>query len=382
MIVHVLAAVPLLIWIYLLWAHGGFWRVSASLAAPAPLPPTPARVVAVIPARDEADVIGDTVRSLLRQQSVSSLHVIVVDDASSDGTAAAAAAAAHSAGADDRLTIVSGQPLPAGWTGKLWAMSQGVTAAAAFEPDYLLLTDADIHHDSGNVASLLAIAQSQSSDLVSFMVELSVATLAERALIPAFVFFFFLLYPPRATASPRARTAGAAGGCMLVRPEALERIGGLQSIRSELIDDCALARAIKRTGGAVRLALTRTAHSTRLYGSFGDVGRMISRSAFYQLKHSGIVLAGTILGLGVVYLLPPLLLLSSDPVCRVLGAAAWLLMSACYVPMVRFYRRSLFWSLGLPLVATFYAGATLHSALQYATRRGGSWKGRVQDVRH
>jgi hopene-associated glycosyltransferase HpnB len=384
-IVHVLAAVPLLIWIYLRWLHGGFWRVSTSLAPSAPPDAgssAAARVVAVIPARDEADVIGDTVCSLLQQQGAGHLHVIVVDDASTDGTARAAEAAAGAMGAAAQLTVLAGQPLPAGWTGKLWAMSQGVAAAVAYQPDFLLLTDADIHHDPGNLASLLAMARSRSSDLVSFMVRLSTATLAEKALIPAFVFFFFMLYPPRATASRRSPTAGAAGGCMLIRPQALARIGGLQSIRSELIDDCALALAIKRSGGAVQLALTRTADSTRRYGSFGEVGGMISRSAFYQLKHSWVLLAGTLAGLGVMFVLPPLLVLSPDPLCRALGAAAWLLMAACYWPLVRFYQRSLLWSLALPLLAAFYAGATLHSALQYLTRRGGSWKGRVQDVRH
>jgi hopene-associated glycosyltransferase HpnB len=381
-IVHVLAAVPLLIWVYLLGAHGGFWRVSVSLARSRTEQGAPAHVVAVIPARDEADVIADTVRSLLNQRCAGTLQVIVVDDASTDGTADAAREAARALGCADRLLVVDGQPLPAGWTGKLWAVSQGVAAALDRQPDFLLLTDADIHHDPGNVAGLLAIARDEPCDLVSFMVRLSVATPAERALIPAFVYFFFMLYPPRATASPRSRTAGAAGGCMLIRPQALDRIGGIASIRSELIDDCALALAIKRDGGQVRLALTDTAHSTRRYGSFAEVGRMISRSAFYQLRHSWALLAGTVAGLGVIFVMPPLLLLSRDPWCRTLGAAAWLLMTVSYLPMVRFYRRSWLWSLALPGMATFYAGATLHSAWRYLTRRGGSWKGRVQDVRH
>ena len=382
MIVHVLAAVPLLIWIYLLGAHGGFWRVSKSLARLNTQAPAPASVVAVIPARDEADVIADTVQSLLNQRSDGSLYVVVVDDASSDGTADAARAAARALGCTDRLTVVGGQPLPPGWTGKLWAMSQGVVVALERQPDFLLLTDADIHHDAENLASLVGIARAAPCDMVSFMVRLSVATPAERALIPAFVYFFFMLYPPQATASRRSRTAGAAGGCMLVRPQALARIGGIASIRSELIDDCALALAIKRSGGAVRLALTNTAHSTRLYGSFAEVGRMISRSAFYQLQHSWLLLAGTIMGLGVIFVLPLLLLLSREPWCRTVGAAAWLLMTASYLPMVRFYRRNWLWSLALPAMATFYAGATLHSAWRYLARRGGNWKGRVQDLRH
>jgi hopene-associated glycosyltransferase HpnB len=381
-IVHVLAAVPLLVWVYLLVAHGGFWRVSKSLAPACVGPADDVSVVAVIPARDEVDVIGDTVLSLLRQDGVASIQVIVVDDASTDGTAAAAETAARSIGAAGRLTVIAGQPLPPGWTGKMWAVSQGIAAAADRRPVFLLLTDADIHHDPNNVSSLVAIARSQSCDLVSFMVKLSVVTLAEKALIPAFVFFFFLLYPPQATASARARTAGAAGGCMLVRPEAMRRIGGIAAIRSELIDDCALARAIKQSGGGVRLALTSTARSTRQYGSFGDVGSMVSRSAFYQLRHSWVLLGLTMVGLGFIYVLPPMLLLSADPVCRWMGGATWLLMTLCYLSMVRFYGRSWLWSLTLPAVAVFYAGATLHSAVRYLMRRGGSWKGRVQDARH
>jgi len=309
------------------------------------------------------------------------VRVVVVDDGSTDGTAQIVQAAAAALNATDRLTIIAGSPLPIGWTGKLWAVSQGVAAAAVFEPEYLLLTDADIHHDAGNVAALVAAARADGCDLVSSMVELSVATTAERCLIPAFVFFFFLLYPPSAIASPRSGIAGAAGGCMLVRPEALTRIGGLQSIGAELIDDCALARAVKRSGGSVRLGLTRTARSTRQYGSVAEIGRMISRSAFYQLRHSWLLLAATIGGLGITYLLPPLLLFTGDPLAIGLGAIAWLLMTICYLPMVRFYRLSPLWSVCLPLIAVFYAGATLHSALQYQLRRGGSLKGRVQDIR-
>jgi hopene-associated glycosyltransferase HpnB len=380
-----LAAVPLFTWLYLLLARASFWRVSSSMSALSSAarlePPGTAGVVAVIPARDEAQVIGDTVQSLLRQDFSGSLHIIVVDDGSADGMARVAEQAAAALNAADRLHVLAGAPLPSGWTGKLWAMDQGVSAAAALNPDYLLLTDADIHHQPGNVASLVATAQAHDCDLVSSMVELSVQSTAEKCLIPAFVFFFFMLYPPRAVASRRSRTAAAAGGCMLVRPYALARIGGLACIRGELIDDCALARAIKSSGGAIRLDLTRSAHSTRRYGSFGEVGRMISRSAFYQLHHSWWLLALTILGLTVTYLLPPLLLFSPDALVITLGAAAWIAMTISYAPIVRFYRRSPLWSLCLPGIALFYLLATLHSALQYLLHRGGHWKGRVQDVR-
>lgn len=387
--VRVAAALPLLIWLYLLGARGGFWRVKrhlprseAAAHGSAKAPPAQAsRVVAVVPARNEADVIGAAVGSLLRQERVTSLHVVVVNDGSTDGTAGAALAAVAAADAAGRITILDGAPLAPGWNGKLWAMSQGIAAAAAHHPDYLLLTDADIEHDPGNVASLIANAEARRLDLVSSMVRLSTSTFAERCLIPAFVFFFFKLYPPAWIGSPRARTAGAAGGCMLVRPAALARIGGIAAIRASLIDDCALARAVKASGGSISLGLTRSARSLRVYGSFAEIGGMIARTAFHQLRHSYLLLAATLLGLAVTYLLPPALLLTGDRAAMGLGAAAWLLMSLAYLPMARFYGLSALWAPALPAIAAFYAAATLYSAVQYALGRGGRWKGRVQDAR-
>ena len=376
---HALATAPLLIWLYLLWCRGNFWRLTQRLA-PASAEPPPRSVAVIIPARDEAALIGDSVGSLLQQQFHGRIDVIVVDDGSCDGTAEVALRAAAHIGAAAQVTVLAGSPLAAGWSGKLWAMSQGVEAATRLGADYLLLTDADIHHQPGAVAALVAKAEAAQCDLVSCMVELRVETLAERALVPAFVFFFFMLYPPAWIASRRHRTAGAAGGCMLLRPRALEAIGGLASIRSELIDDCALARAIKASGGRVWLGLTRSARSTRPYGSFAAVGRMISRTAFNQLRHSYALLAATLAGLAVTYLLPPALLLSGDRALIACGAGAWALMSLAYAPVVRFYRLPLAWTLSLPAVAVFYGAATAHSALQYARRRGGQWKGRVQDL--
>lgn len=383
-----LAALPVLIWLYLLSARGGFWRVSrlrnpyepTAESPPVRRPGQGRRVVAVIPARNEADSIGDTVTSLLRQDFDGSLHLIVVDDGSTDDTVARAVAAAEGLGASARLSVLRGAPLYRGWTGKLWALRQGVQAAGLLEPDFLLLTDADIHHERTSVAGLVANAEAQQRDLVSYMVKLSVDTFAERCLIPAFVFFFFKLYPPNWAASPRSQVAAAAGGCILLRPSALLRIGGLAAIRSQIIDDCALAAAVKRSGGRLWLGLTHSAWSLRRYGSFAEIGAMISRTAFNQLRHSYLLLLATLLGLFVSYLLPPLLLFSRDPVCVALGALAWLLMSLCYLPMVRFYGMAAAWCLTLPAVATFYGGATLHSALRYAAGRGGVWKGRVQDM--
>ncbi len=247
------------------------------------------------------------------------------------------------------------------------------------EADYYLLTDADIRHDPESIGRLLAVSQHGGFDLASYMVKLSVASWAEKVTIPAFVYFFFQLYPPRWIASPQSRTAGAAGGCMLVRPEALERAGGISAIRNALIDDCALARAIKRTGGKVWLGLTEGSHSIRSYGGFRGVGQMISRSAFHQLHHSTLLLVFTIAGLAVTYLAPPLLLFTGRSVPVLCGAIAWIVMALSYLPVVRFYRRPAVWALSLPLVAVFYAGCTVHSAVRFWTGAGGQWKGRTQD---
>jgi hopene-associated glycosyltransferase HpnB len=292
------------------------------------------------------------------------LPVVVVDDSSSDGTAMVA----RSVGAH----VIEAGLLPPGWTGKLWAVTEGLRAAAPRDPEYWLLTDADIVHAPDSVAGLVGRARAGNYDLVSYMVLLECRTMAEQALIPAFVFFFFMLYPPAWIRDPRRRTAGAAGGCMLVRRDALERIGGIERIRGERIDDCALAREIKRAGGKVWLGLTRETRSIRSYGSFDEIGRMISRTAFTQLRHSWWLLAGTVAGLILTYLVPPLLALLSPPgATRGMAALAWLAMSIAYFPAVRFYGRPWWWAPMLPAIAVFYLGATLHSAFF-----GSTWKGR------
>jgi hopene-associated glycosyltransferase HpnB len=383
---HAAAAVPLAIWLYLLLARGGFWRISRVVQASSSYASTAAvatgkRIIAIVPARNEAGSIAKAVSSLLAQALTPALHVIVVDDGSTDGTAEEAMRAAGVAGAGERLRVLRGTPPAPGWTGKLWAMSQGVAVASNRDPDFLLLTDADIEYAPEEVAALAGKAEAEHLDLVSLMVRLSTATVAERCLIPAFVFFFLKLYPPAWIASARSAVAGAAGGCMLLRPTALAAAGGLAAIRGCIIDDCALARAVKSSGGRILLGLAQETRSLRVYGSFAEIGAMISRTAFNQLRHSYLILAATLCGLVVTYLAPPLLLLTRVPLMMGLGAAAWLLMSACYLPMVRFYRVSPVHALTLPAVALFYAAATVHSAVQYAAGRGGRWKGRAQDVR-
>lgn len=376
MIAAGIGALSCLIWVVMIAAWGRFWRVTTLPECREVQADSAPRVAAVVPARNEADVIGPVVRSLLAQDYPGTLRIFVVDDHSTDDTAGVVAQAARDRG--DRVTVIPSAPLPAGWTGKMWALAQGVERAAEFSPEYFLFTDADIVHAPDSVASLVAMAEASSLDMISMMVKLRCDSLAERALIPAFVYFFFMLYPPEWVNDRRKKTAAAAGGDILVRADALAKAGGIAAIRGELIDDCALAREIKRNGG-IWLGLTNDARSVRSYQGFGGVGRMISRNAFYQLKHSVWLLIGTLLGLGITFLAPPVLVFFGGW-AALLGGLAWLLMTLSFWPMVRFYGLSPLWAASLPLVALFYAGATVHSAVQYWMGRGGQWKGRAQDT--
>jgi hopene-associated glycosyltransferase HpnB len=376
----VAGALSLLIWLYLFLLHGRFWRVGAILARPPEAEIAPARVAAVVPARDEADVVSRSIASLLQQGGGNSIHIFLIDDASGDGTAEIAREAARYAGKSEQLTVSDGLPLAPGWSGKLWAVQQGVEQARRLFPEFFLLSDADIVHAPDGVTTLAAIARAGPYDLVSCMVKPHCETFAERALLPAFVFFFLKLYPPAWISDPRHKIAGAAGGTILIRPEALERAGGMEAIRGKVIDDCALARKVKDSGGRVWLGLSAETRSIRPYGSFSEIGGMISRGAFNQLRHSAIMLLLALLGLSATYLLAPaLVLLSHQRLPALLGAAAWVLMIVCYLPTLRFYRLNPLWALALPLVALFYMAATLHSAFKYWTGRGGEWKGRIQD---
>ena len=372
MIADFAGALAALIWVYLLLGRGMFWRVREVDAA---RKSASASVAVVIPARNEATTIRATIESLNRQDYSGPFHIFLVDDHSDDGTAAIASRAAG----PDRLTIIRARPTPEGWTGKLWALAEGVAMAESFQPDYLLFSDADIVHAPDSLSQLVAQAETGGYDLVSNMVKLECQTPAEKSLIPAFVFFFFMLYPRAWTSNPRYKTAGAAGGCILMRWIRLQRIGGIAAIRGELIDDCALAKAVKKTGGKIWLGLTSKTRSIRSYRTFGEIGRLISRTAFWQLKHSVLLLLGTIVGMVVTYMLPPLLLFTGKPVPVALGGFAWILMMIAYAPALSFYGLSWLWAPLLPLVALFYTGATIHSAVEYWAGRGGEWKGRVQD---
>lgn len=336
-------------------------------------------IAVVIPARDEADVIGKAVTSLLRQTSVAALQIFVVDDNSTDGTADVVRQAAAQSNYRERVHVISGRPLPSGWTGKLWAVQQGVDQALSLNPEFILLTDADIEHSPDSLAELLRIAETGNYDLVSFMVKLHCQSVAEKLLIPAFVFFFLLLYPPPWIRNPRRKTAGAAGGCLMVRTAALERAGGIAAIRHEIIDDCALARAVKHSGGKVWLGLAPETRSLRAYGSFAEIEAMIARTAFNQLRHSFWLLLGTVMGMLAAFVLPLALLASGSLRLAIVGGAVYLAMWLAYLPMVRFYRLNPLWAMTLPFSGVFFLEATIHSALKYWSGQGGEWKGRAQD---
>ena len=374
--IDVLAALTLAVWLYLIAARGGFW-LAAERDAGGPPPRHWPAVVAVIPARDEAEGIGECIGSLLRQDYPGRFAIIVVDDQSADDTAAIARRAADAAGSSERLTVLSGHPLPAGWTGKLWAMRQGIDEAQTGDPVYLLLTDADIAYAPDSLTRLVAGTERDGLVLNSLMVKLRSESIAERGLIPAFVFFFQMLYPFAWVNRPDRTTAAAAGGCMLVRSAALKAAGGIESIRGALIDDCALAQRLKRQG-PIRLALTERVRSIRAYPSLRDIRRMVARSAYAQLRFSPLLLAGTVAGMALTYVAPVLLALFGNGLARAFGIAAWAIMAVAFQPTLRLYRLSPLWGLALPAIALVYMAFTLDSAYQHARGAGGLWKGRVQ----
>ncbi|MEM5274841.1 glycosyltransferase [Cupriavidus taiwanensis] len=371
-----LSLLSLAIWGVLLFGRAGFWRVRRPPAGPAPA--TWPEVVAIIPARDEAGVIGSAVAAVLGQRYPGRLALVVVDDHSADGTADIARAAAATTARPQALTVIGARELPAGWSGKVWAQSEGLAAADRIAPQarYVWLTDADIRHGPGVLAGLVARAEAERRDLVSLMVRLRCASAWERLIVPAFVFFFAKLYPFARVRDPRSRVAAAAGGCMLARRAALARIGGFATIRGELIDDCSLAARIK-PGGAISLELADDSVSLRPYDDWRSLWDMIARSAYTQLRHSPLWLAGAVAGMVLTYLVPPVLALALG--WRLWPAwLAWAAMALAYLPMLREYRQPWWLAPLLPVTALFYLGATIDSARRYRLRRGGQWKGRSQ----
>jgi hopene-associated glycosyltransferase HpnB len=374
--VIVVASIALAVWLYLLLGRGAFWRCSErDDDEPAQLSQWP-RVAAVVPARNEAETIAKSIGSLLAQDYRGGWDIILVDDDSGDGTADIARRQAQPG---ERLRVVTSHTLPAGWTGKLWAVKQGIDAATALPraPDYLLLTDADIVHAPDSVSRLVARAQAGGLALTSLMVKLRCESFAERANVPAFVFFFQMLYPFACVNRPHSAVAAAAGGCMLVRAEALRQAGGIEIIRGALIDDCALAKALK-THGPIWLGLTERVHSIRPYPALADIRRMVVRSAYAQLRYSPLLLLGTAAGMALTYLVPPLMAMFGSGAARAIGIATWALMAIAFQPTLRLYRLSPLWGIALPAIALEYLIFTLDSAYQYVRGRGGSWKGRAQ----
>ncbi len=372
-----IAAIPLVIWIYLFFLRGNFWQLHEDTAEPEPLACWP-RVVAIVPARNEAEAIARAVASLARQDYPGEFSVIIVDDHSSDGTGALAMKAARECGSSERISIHSSAELPQGWTGKVWAMNEGVRAAAVQTPEFFWFTDADIEHAPDTLRRLVVRADEDSLDLASLMVLLRARTFPERLLIPPFLYFFLMLYPPRWIADPKSRTAGAAGGCILLRRTALGRIGGMAAIRGEVIDDCALARAVKKSGGKIWMGLTRASVSMRSYRTFAEIRDLIARTAFTQLRYSFVFLIATLIGLLATCVLPVVSFFQGDDPAWFLAATAICLMAVSFGVTVRFYDLRFLWTLTLPIAAMFFAYATFVSAARYWLGRGGQWKGRAQ----
>lgn len=399
-----LTLLSLIIWIGLLSLWGQFWRTDQRLEVGETQLQSSPTVCVVIPARNEADLLPITLRSLLLQDYPGDFSVFLVDDRSTDGTANFAQGVAHAVNKPEKLHIVSGESLPPGWTGKLWAVQQGIQKAVETQnfaslpkPDYFLLTDADIQHDVGSLRRLVAKAEQENLDLVSVMVRLRCESLWEKLLIPAFVFFFQQLYPFRWVNNPDKATAAAAGGSILIRRTALEQIGGIAVIRQTLIDDCALAQAVKGTSGwglglserknhassqgRIWLGLSTLTRSLRPYPALETIWNMVARTAYTQLNYSPLLLGGTVVAMTLIYLVPPvgviIGLLLRNWVVALIGLSAWLLMTLAYLPTIRFYKCSPLLAFCLPAIAFLYTLMTLDSAIRHWQGRGGAWKGRV-----
>jgi hopene-associated glycosyltransferase HpnB len=375
--------IALLIWIYLICFRGKFWLSDLQLDSVDDRLENYPPICAVIPARNEAEVLPTTLRSLLESDYPGNFSLVLVDDQSSDRTEEIALEIAAKLEKDRQLTIITGQPLPSGWTGKLWALEQGIARAKqqTILPKYILLTDADIQHDRENLKQLVIKAEIEQLDLVSLMVMLRCESFWEKFLIPAFIFFFAKLYPFAWVNNPDKKTAAAAGGCILISTEALEKIGGIQILREALIDDCTLAQKVKEQNKKIWLGLTKKNYSLRAYASLKSIWQTIARTAFTQLNYSPLLLIGTVLGMILVYLVPPLAaiagIIKGNWLLAIVGGTTWLLMAISYLPTILFYQLSPLWTLSLPAIAGFYNMMTIDSALLHWQGKGGAWKGRI-----
>ncbi len=387
----IIASLSLIIWIYLLLFRGWFWLSDQRINSHLQLLEKYPSVCAVIPARNEADVLPISLKSLLNQDYPGNFSIILVDDQSDDNTGNVAQEVANNCQKSQQLQVISGQPLAAGWSGKLWAMKQGIEEANKLDskPDYLLLTDADIEHHNSNLQELINKAETENLALTSLMVKLRCDSFWEQFLIPAFVFFFEKLYPFSWVNNPQNKMAAAAGGCILIRRQILEEIGGIEVVKQALIDDCSLAAAVKaklqenskNTRQGIWLGLSDKTLSLRPYDTLDSIWNMVARTAYTQLNYSPLLLIGTLLGLTLVYLIAPISfiigLIIHNQVITIVGGLTWLLMTISYLPTLKLYQCSTLWGLTLPLIGLLYGLMTIDSAWRHWQGKGGGWKGRV-----
>lgn len=381
-----LVTISLCIWLVLLLAWGNFWRADQQLtpAGAAPMPANWPKIKVIIPARNEADVIATSLTSLLNQDYPGAWQILLVDDQSQDGTSEIAQATAAALHKSAQLKVIEGAPLPPGWSGKLWALEQGIKAAQADDPQHLLLTDADIAHSAGNLRELVQKATTEHLALVSLMVQLRCQSFWEKLLIPAFIFFFQKLYPFPWVNDPQRKTAAAAGGCILLENQALQAVGGIGVIRQALIDDCSLAAAFKNQGYPIWLGLSSTTRSLRPYPDLASIWTMVARTAYTQLNYSPWLLLGTLVGMTLVYLIAPLGviwgLVTGSGLVLLLAMLTWILMAIAYSPTIRLYHLNWAWSLALPGIAFLYNLMTFDSARRHWLGQGGAWKGRTYEM--
>lgn len=382
LIVLILVCLSLLIWVILLTLWGNFWLCNQRLDSYQQLESYPT-ICGIIPARNEAEVIESSLKSLLLQNYPSCLRIVLVDDQSQDNTGNIAQNLAKTLNQEERLTVISGQALPIGWTGKLWAMEQGINYAMINYPDveYFFFTDADIQHGVNTLTELVNQAKSRDVALVSLMVKLRCESFWEKLLIPAFVFFFQQLYPFPWVNQPKRSMAAAAGGCILLKRETLTEIGGIGILKDALIDDCTLAQKVKSKQHPIWLGLTETSLSLRPYDSLQTIWDMVARTAYTQLNYSGWLLVGTVIGMIIVYLLPPIGLIlgivAKDKVLIIFSVITWLLMAVAYLPTVKLYQGSFWRAFSLPVIAFLYSLMTIDSAWRHWRGKGGAWKGRI-----